>query len=335
VLLPAPLLLWLGRPGQRAGWGWASLVLVLAGIGLFGAILFFTPAGTPPPDSPVRHRFTGPAGFPRYTLANIVPEIEQFNLGLAVMPYLDRFFTREQARRVGPFTLALYREMEQDPNFHQLGSVQGWAYAELFGLPFNVGHYYLYVPKNRPAGPRPALVFLHGSLGNFKTYTWIWSRLAEREGLVIIAPSYGFGNWRAEDSIAVVSAALADAATQVEIDPDRVYLAGLSNGGLGVSHLALAQPERFRGLIFLSPVMDTRIVSSPAFLERWRGRPVLVITGAADERIPLAYVRQRVVDLQAGGVAVTEKVYPGEDHFLFFSQPEPVLAEVQGWLETN
>lgn len=332
VTLPALLAVGLSQPGQRAGWGWASLAVALAGLGLMAVILLFTPTGVPSPDSPVRHRFSGPAGFARYDVANIVPEIEQINLGLVVMPYLDRFFTTGQAHRAAPFTLALYREMESDPNFHRLGSVLGWAYADLFGLPFNRGHYYLYIPTNRPAGPRPALVFLHGSLGNFKTYTWVWSKLAEREGMIIIAPSYGSGNWRYEDSQAVVSAALADAATQAEIDPDRIYLAGLSNGGLGVSHLALAQPERFRGLIFLSPVMDTQILSSPAFLERWSGRPVLVFTGAADERIPLAYVRQRVADLHAGGVAVTEKIYPGEDHFLFFSQPDSILAEVQGWL---
>jgi poly(3-hydroxybutyrate) depolymerase len=178
----------------------------------------------------------------------------------------------------------------------------------------------------------PVLVFLHGSAGNFKTYTWIWSKLAEQQGLVIIAPSYGFGNWRYPDTIEVVSRALADAATQVTIDPGRIYLAGLSNGGLGVSYLAAAQPEQFRGLIFLSPVMDTRVVDDPAFLERWRGRPVLVITGAADERIPLRYVEQRIGVLREGGVAVTERIYPGEDHFLVFSQPEAIREDVLQWL---
>jgi phospholipase/carboxylesterase len=211
----------------------------------------------------------------------------------------------------------------------------GWAYAEVLGLPFDKGHYYLYIPQNRPAEPLPAIVFLHGSLGNFKTYTWVWAKLAEREGLVIIAPSYGFGNWRYADSVAVISRALADATTQVTLDPQRLYLAGLSNGGLGVSHLAADQPEQYRGLIFLSPVMDTARVDSPMFHQAWHGRPVLVITGDADERIPLSYVQQRVAVLRAGEVAVTERVYPGEDHFLFFSQPEAVLDDISDWLATT
>ncbi|MBE7550048.1 MAG: hypothetical protein HS126_03080 [Anaerolineales bacterium] len=334
VFLPVPLAFWLSQPAQRPGWGWMSLLLALASASLLGLILWQTPDGVPAPGSPVQHRFVRPVSFPRYTIANIVPEIEQINLGFVVTPYLDRLFTTEQAQRVAPFTLALYREMESDPNFHQLGSVMGWAYAEVIHLPFEVGHYYLYIPKNRPAGPLPALAFLHGSFGNFKTYTWVWSKLAEREGLVIIAPSYGFGNWRSADSVTLISQVLTDAATQVELDPDRLYLAGLSNGGLGVSRLASAQPEKFRGLIFLSPVMEADLVGSPVFHQAWHERPVLVITGAADERIPLSYVQQRIAVFKAGGVAVTERVYPGETHFLFFSQPEAVLSDISAWLAT-
>jgi pimeloyl-ACP methyl ester carboxylesterase len=332
LLLPISAVVWWSQPVQNRGWGWISLLLVLIEAGLLGLLLWQTPSGVPAPGSPVQHRFVQPVSFPRYTLANIVPEIEQINLGFVVTPYLDRLFTTEQARRVAPFTLELYRDMENDPNFHQLGSVMGWAYADVLGLPFEMGHYYLYIPKNRPAGPLPAIIFLHGSFGNFKTYIWVWSKLAEREGLVIIAPSYGFGNWRSADSATLISQVLADATTQVELDPQRLYLAGLSNGGLGISRLASAEPERFRGLIFLSPVMDTSLVDSSAFQQAWQGRPVLVITGAADERIPLSYVQQRAATFKAGGITVTERVYPGETHFLFFSQPEAVLSDISAWL---
>ena len=86
-------------------------------------------------------------------------------------------------------------------------------------------------------------------------------------------------------------------------------------------------------MIFLSPVMEPRLIDDPAFLERWRERPVLVITGAADERIPLRYVEQRLAALRGGGVAVTERIYPNEDHFLVFSQPEAIREDVLQWLK--
>jgi pimeloyl-ACP methyl ester carboxylesterase len=128
-------------------------------------------------------------------------------------------------------------------------------------------------------------------------------------------------------------AALDDVAAITEIDQKRIYLAGISNGGLGVSQLAEAAPGRFRGLIFISPVMATEIVESKTFLETWRGRPVLVISGEADRRISISYVNQRVTTLQKGGVAVTDITYSNEDHFLFFSQPANVLADIATWLQ--
>jgi len=333
--LPVTLALHHTQRHKRSLWGWISGGLTLAALAILTGVLLATPSGDAGPDSPVSQRFTTGARFPRYTISNIVPEIEQINLGFTVMPYLDAIFTHEQAGRVKGFTLDLYREMERDPDFRALGSAMGWAYADLFGQPYDAGHYYLYIPRNRPATPLPAIVFLHGSMGNFKTYTWVWSSLAEELGCVIIAPSFGFGNWREPGGTDAILKALADAQTVVELDETRLYLAGLSNGGLGVSLLADGAPERFRGLIFISPVMATEVVDQATFQSAWAGRPVLIVTGQADERVPAAYVTERARRLERGGVAVKFIVYPEEDHFLFFAQHERVIADVSRWLRAE
>ena len=315
-------------------WQYLNFSLVIGLIGLVILILVTTPTGQPGLDSPVSHQFSGSMKFLRYRLTNIIPEAEQINLGFTVMPYLDPIFTHAQAQRVSGFTLDLYREIEQDPHFRELGSVLGWAYAEIFNQPFDVGHYYLYIPKNRPDGPLPAIVFLHGSLGNFKPYLWVWSRLAEREGFVIIAPSFGFGNWLRAGGVEAALMALEDAEKQVAIDPDQIYLAGLSNGGQGVSLLAELWPERFQGVIFLSPVMPGQIVNSKDFLDGWRGRPALIISGETDRRIPANYVIDRATFLEENGLNVTTLLYPNEDHFLFYSQPEKILSDISTWIDT-
>jgi len=316
----------------RTLWGGSTALLGVVIVALLGVILFKTPTGHPAPTSPVQHRFTQQSRFHRYTLTNIIPEAEQVNLGFLVMPYLDPILTAEQSQRVAAFTNDLYREMESDANFHQLGSVMGWTYAELFRRPFNVGHYYLYIPESASEAPLPAIVFLHGSAGNFKAYTWLLSKLAERRGLVIIAPSFGFGNWRQSGGVEAVLDALDDAAQLVEINQDEVYLLGLSNGGLGVSQLAARSPERFRGLVFISPVMDTELVAQKSFHDLWQNRSVLIISGENDQRVPISYVKKRVSTLQSGGVDVTALTYPGEDHFLLFAQPKRVLDDISAWL---
>lgn len=317
---------------RRILWRWSTLISGVIIIGVTGIILLMTPNGEAASSSPVSQHFIGDTEFQRYSLTNIIPEAEQVNVGFLFAPYLDPIITPEQARRVSAFTLDLYQEMEADPNFHRLGSVMGWAYAELRGLPFDVGHYYLYIPQNRTNGPLPAILFLHGSGGNFKAYTWAWSKFAEKQGLVIIAPSFGFGNWLRPGGTAAAARALEDAAKKVDIDPNRVYLAGLSNGGLGVSWLAATSPEQFRGLILLSPVMATDVVDSEQFHGLWRERPILVITGEVDQRVPINYVENRVSVLQKDGVDVTYIAYPGEDHFLFFSQLTNVLNDISVWI---
>lgn len=329
IVLPITLIGWWRAPTRRQFFKRSSLALGLLGALLACTILFTTPSGRPPVDSPVQQRFTRPVPFSLWTLSNIVPEIDQVNLGFQIMPYLDSIFTADQARRVSGPTFKIYREMDSDPNFRELGSAMGWAYADFVGDAFDVGHYYLYVPRQHQNGPLPAIVFMHGSFGNFKGYLWQWAKLADQLGFVIIAPSFGFGNWDQPGGLEAIQRALDDAATQVAIDPAHIYLAGLSNGGLGVSQAALAEPQRYRGLIFISPVMNT---DGATFLDQWRDRSVLVLAGEADERISYSYVARHVANLQAAGVNVTHKSYPGADHFLFFTEADEVLADISQWL---
>jgi predicted esterase len=126
-----------------------------------------------------------------------------------------------------------------------------------------------------------------------------------------------------------------DVETKVNLDKDRMYLAGLSNGGLGVSLSAKATPELYRGLIFISPVMETGVINSKTFQAAWAGRPMIVVTGEADERVPIGYVDEQVKHLQEGGISVSYLKYPDEDHFLFFSELESVLKDISGWLSAS
>ena len=107
---------------------------------------------------------------------------------------------------------------------------------------------------------------------------------------------------------------------------------GLSNGGLGVSQAGSSQGNRFRSLIFLSPVFDGPAVRSPEFVQGWKGRPVLVISGVADERVPFDYVSETVSTMTREGVLVTLKPIDGADHFMLFSHREAVIGAITAWL---
>lgn len=302
---------------------------------LLVALNFATaPTGIPPQGSPIQHRYTSEEDFRRFAITNVVPEAEQINLGYLLMTSIDPLLTPEQAEVVSVITLDLYAEMEADSNFRALGSTMGLAYRELIGLPYDLGHYYLYAPQQDLSKPMPAILFLHGSVGNFKAYSYVWSKLAEEEAFVIIAPSYGFGNWD-EAGVNAAMRALDDAKGVVDIDDSRIYLAGLSNGGFGAAQTAFKHPDLFQGVIFLSPGMTPSIIDSAEFQNLWRDRPILVVTGALDRRIPMTYIENRVQNLEAGGVDVSTVIYPQEDHFLLFSKPNAVMHDIKVWLTEN
>ena len=333
VLLPGMLIGWWASELHRPEW--QRIMVVTAGLTLvLGMILLITtPTGRPGDESSVSQRFTNGGQFRRFAITNIIPEVDQVNLGFTLLAPIDPLLGWRQSREWQAVTMDIYREMEADPDFQQLGSVMGRSYNELIGLPYDVGHYYLYIPENRPDGPLPAVIFLHGSGGNFKAYTWVWSKLAEEMGFVLIAPGYGFGIWNGDAGVDAVRRALDDASTVVEIDPDRVVLAGLSNGGLGVSYSGDAYPDRFKGLIFLSPVIEETVTEGDHFLTAWKDRPVLIITGGADKRIPSYWVKLEASNMTDAGVDVTYIPYLGYDHFLVFTGRDAVMADIQEWLE--
>lgn len=295
-----------------------------------------SPDGHPREGARVQNRYTGGTWcYNHRALGSLLPEIDQFMLGFKLVPMLDPLFTMRQSRSLSAMTKFIYVELEADPDFHALGSVMPDAYDDLFGFAFERGHYFLYQPPRLSRrSPLPALVFLHGSGGNFKAYTWVLSRLADEVGMVVIAPSFGMGDWDTKHGVPAVEAALDDASTTVSIDPNQVHLAGLSNGGLGVSRIAVSNAgQRFRSLIFLSPVCDTVALGSQAFADQWKDKPVLIISGKADDRVPLDFVTRCADTMGKAGARVEMTAYDNSDHFLFFSDRDRYITQLTSWLK--
>jgi pimeloyl-ACP methyl ester carboxylesterase len=298
-------------------------------------LILVSPNGRPRKNARVQNRYSdGGWHYPRFALGTLLPEIDQLLLGFKLVPMADSLFTIKQAREVSSLTRGIYAELEADEDFRALGSVLPEAYDAIWGQQFNHGHYFLYIPPRLDRKiPAPALVFLHGSGGNFKAYTWLLSKVADERGMVLVAPTFGMGNWDSQRSESVVTAALEDAARAIPLDLSQVHLAGLSNGGLGVSDVAASESgRRFRSLIFLSPVCDEDALSSKEFSIHGRDKPVLIITGQEDDRVPLPYVMSCARLMKNAGARVEMSVYASSDHFLVFSHRERFLKELSGWL---
>ena len=297
--------------------------LVVTG-GLFAVLVALSAPGAAPLGATVATRYPR-LPFRRYALATLLPEIDQLALGTYLVPYAGQGISSAQARHLRRVTLGVYRPMEADPAMRALGSAMTYAYADA-----DSGHLYEVVPAHRPGEHLPAVVFLHGSAGNFKGYLWVWRAMAEAGRFIVVAPSFGLGNWQRPGGTEAVERARRYAIRTLGADPQRIFLAGLSNGGRGVTRAMTESPEhRYAGVILISAVLEPHIVRGAA---SWRSTPVLVVHGEVDDRIPWDVVEEGIRDLQLEGADVTVRTAPREDHFLFFSRPSLVRGWVGGWL---
>jgi pimeloyl-ACP methyl ester carboxylesterase len=206
-----------------------------------------------------------------------------------------------------------------------------YAYADLYGGHFNVGHIYHFVPDHKPEEKLPVLLFLHGIAGSKKIYLWILQKFAEQHRCIVVCPAFGFGFYRS-GAVESIERARSYALQSLPGDPGRVYLIGLSNGGLGVTRAATAHPEYYAGLILLCSVLDHAKIHSETFTAGWRNRPILCIYGTTDNRIPPDYIETEMNALSDAGVNVTLRPYVGEDHFFIFTARERMYEDIANWL---
>lgn len=145
--------------------------------------------------------------------------------------------------------------------------------------------------------PAPVVIVLHGSLGSAEqimqaTY-YDFNALAERDGFIAVYPNGVDKHWndcRASadyaankydiDDVGFLAAMLDSLAADYAIDRDRVYVAGLSNGGHMAYRLALEAPELIAGVAAIAaslPVAENLGCDSANI-----AMPTLIINGTAD-----------------------------------------------------
>lgn len=269
-----------------------------------------------------------------FSLAQLLPEIDQVALGITAAGLLDPHFDGARTERLRAMTMPIYLEMREDPAYNNLESAMSFAYADVWGgnqIAEGAGHAFEVVPASGPGEKLPVLLFLHGSVGNFQSYVHVLRALANSARMIVVCPTNGFGDWSRPDAAAIVERMLRHIRDELPADTTHIYLGGLSAGGFGATHAVAALPGKFRGVILLSPVFDEDAVSDSA----WKELPVFIAHGVEDERVPNDYVSLNRARLEVSGAKITDHRYPGEDHFVFYAKRTEILGELAAWIEKN
>jgi predicted esterase len=205
--------------------------------------------------------------------------------------------TDPDVRELGPRMKDAYRQMRAEE-----GDLPSPVVATYLGLQApGASDTLVFEPRPGTNGPAAgAVVFLHGFAGSFTLPCWQLARAVARVDLATFCPSVGYrGDWWTADGEATLRRTVAEIRAR---GIQRIWLAGLSNGGVGASRLLPRMPHTFEGVILLSGVAPD---AAPTNL------PTLVVQGRDDAMMPSPLARSyaarahgRYVELDAGHFAM-------------------------------
>jgi pimeloyl-ACP methyl ester carboxylesterase len=254
-----------------------------------------------------------PSGAPRI-VDRIVEERDGTLLAAHALLLTGRL-PRSDARHFIPALNTAFDQLEANK-----GSFATPAVATWLGLQSSDDFDTVVIPPEGPKTPDTAVVSLHGFAGNFAVYCWQLSRAARAISALTVCPSVGpLGDWWSPQGEKTLEHTL----TWLERRGiRRVYLAGLSNGGVGASVLAerLAHSKlEFRGLVLISGA--SRVAATPRV-------PVLLVQGRHDSMFPAR--RMRAFAERTGKLATYFEVDSG--HFAFLDHADECERAIATWL---
>ncbi len=178
--------------------------------------------------------------------------------------------------------------------------------------------YYLYVPKTvQPGTPAPLLLLLHGSGRNGRSLVEKWTKVAEKEGIILVGPdsmgSKDSKGWSVtEDPPEFLDDVIKALGAKYPVNPRRVYLFGHSAGAGYALILSLIESEYFAATTIHAGALPEG--SEPRFNAAKRKMPIFLIVGTNDALFPVATVRATRDAFTAQGFPVELKEIVGHDH---------------------
>jgi phospholipase/carboxylesterase len=194
--------------------------------------------------------------------------------------------------------------------------------------------YSLYVPENYAADRQwPLIICLHGGYGEGYEYIWTWLRPARARGYLLLSPKSLDVTWTMTPNSIDTRSILTmfdEVATEYSLDRSRLFLTGLSDGGIMTYLLGIERHEMFTGI---APVAGALHPMVDPMLRTRTGRevPIFVIHGVHDFIFPVTFTRQTNELLKSLGYNLKYEELPDWGHALTYSINERL---VMPWFES-
>ena len=153
-------------------------------------------------------------------------------------------------------------------------------------------------------------------------YGWFHARLTPR------GPEIDAGE--AEAAWKHVARFIDELVAEYDVDRERVFVGGFSQGGIMALATMLTAPEKVAGAVCMSGRLLPEVLPHAADTERLRGKPVLIVHGTQDERLGLEYAQRALEALRR---------FPLKIDYAEFDMPHTTTDEsvafVSAWLTSQ
>lgn len=196
------------------------------------------------------------------------------------------------------------------------------------------GSFSLYVPEYYSADRAwPLVVALHGGSGNGRGFLWSWLRAARSRGAILVAPTAVGETWALtgpDFDTPNLAHMLSEVGARWNLDPGRLLLTGMSDGGTFAYVSGLEPTSPFTHLAPVAAAFHP-MLAQMADGDRLRGLPIHVAHGALDWMFPVDTAQAAVQALERAGADVVYREIADLAH----TYPVELNAEILDWLETR
>ena len=253
----------------------------------------------------------------RRQLENAAADSDYFVRAAAVRALHGDSATRASSALVCASPDSVRERLARTRRSSQTGLPSGTTFRGMASQPFRGWPYGIYVPDDYLGDePIPLIVYLAGNSGPAIEGVQLASTAFERTGYLVVYPN-SWGGWWRTNTETMVDSLLKEVMRTYNVDPERVYLSGLSNGGTGTFDYASLWPQRWSAAVvamgaglfgFTEPGGDRPFVSNVVHV------PMLFLHGKRDQVIAVAATTQTVDSLRAQHANVTMNLFPEREH---------------------
>jgi len=205
--------------------------------------------------------------------------------------------------------------------------------------------YYLYIPKNYDHRKKtPLLVYLHGGVSRKDLITDFgeyikenpFVKVAEQQGYILLFPLGQSGaTWWDSVGIANVLQQIRKTKEEYNIDDDRVFMTGFSDGASGSFLFAMTYPSYFAGFLPLNghPGVGSEAGEIQTYFVNLFNRPLYVVNTDEDDLYPAYEIKEMMALAHESGADIFYRIYTGIGHDFDYADREmPLIAK---FMENN